>query len=228
MDPILQGFLIITCSAIILINVYLCFTAALTSPSADLILALLPPCLCLHVFLFCRGLHLFPLQLWFEIACTFCSVVSGYCFAFTRQLCGILTLRSLQHHQWAQYNLLIFIRLVLLRSQGFYHLSVFPRQSDANFQNLELDSCLCSAFLLCHLANCLLSLLFVSLASFNLSWPPGEGIAASARTKHPFTSSCFFSRCMNLFFYFLNSPHCISFFLLNMALCGLAWYFLTT
>lgn len=32
-DPILQGFSIMTCSAIVLIHVYLCFSAALTSAS---------------------------------------------------------------------------------------------------------------------------------------------------------------------------------------------------
>lgn len=55
-------------------------------------------------------------------------------------------------------------------------------------------------------ANLCFSSLFVSSASFNLSWPPEEGIAASARTKHPLPLFIFFPLLLPTFYLCIMSP----------------------
>lgn len=122
--PSFRVFLIITCSAIILINVYLCFSATLTSLFAIKFL-LYYPCLCLHVYCFSFVIvffavtNTFPTSVMMENTCALVHTILSY----LNRLCGILTLHSFTAlHRWAQYNLMILCLTFCLTD---YNLSVF-------------------------------------------------------------------------------------------------------
>lgn len=216
-------FLYITCSAIIRVNVYVlqcCFKLTLS----NLIHHMLPllTLTCLRFVLL--WLIPFPLQLWWRRHAPIRLFTFLYTWMTTdkswdRNTGCTFYFTVKKEKSWCGHNIIgCFMSIV-------YCLNDYNQFKTESFSLLDMnrtsESFICKRFCFSFLPLTACSFLFVSLASFNLSWPPEEGIAASARTKHPLPLPAFLA-----VWTFYSPPLHLPW--LNMALMWTRMVFLTT